>query len=509
MTTKAQILTVITLAAPLMLVQGQTTTAASASTPTVTPTEQTIKDIKNPAPWLNWGADLRLRNEYFNNAQTLSSESQYGTKYYYLHSQDYFRFRGRVWANITPVEEFGIFARLAAEPREWMEPSSAANFRGGTAPFGRSGFEQRYGIIDGLNAQLKHPGGLPMTLTVGRQDIFMGDGWLVADGSPDDGSFTTFLDAARLTLDLKDQHTTIDAIGILQHGRPDAWIPTMGPSTSAGSPYCYLLTEQDERGAILWIANKSLPALNVDGYFIYKQDTRISSSVARLDSTFGDDADIFTLGGRLSGVIADHWKYSAEGAYQWGEKKDAWIGKAVKIDPSAVTSDYRDIRAFGVNSKVSYLFKDTLNNQVSFSYEFLSGDNKSTKNDEMFDVLWGRWPRWSELYAPYSYIPESRTGQQGNYHRFGPGWNITPVKNLDFSANYFALFADQDIPTRANTAHAFAGGDFRGHYVQTVLKYKFSQHMSGHLWGEMLFPGNYYASHQTMTFLRAELMFTF
>ena len=33
--------------------------------------------------------------------------------------------------------------------------------------------------------------------------------------------------------------------------------------------------------------------------------------------------------------------------------------------------------------------------------------------------------------------------------------------------------------------------------------------MSGHLWGELLFPGNFYASDQLITFLRAEVMFTF
>ena len=44
----------------------------------------------------------------------------------------------------------------------------------------------------------------------------------------------------------------------------------------------------------------------------------------------------------------------------------------------------------------------------------------------MFDVLWGRWPRWSELYNIYSYIPESRVGQTANVHRFGPGWSLNP-----------------------------------------------------------------------------------
>ena len=160
---------------------------------------------------------------------------------------------------------------------------------------------------------------LPATLTVGRQDIFLGDGWLVGDGTPEDGSFTTFLDSARFTYNLEDQKTTIDAIGIIQYGRPDAWLPTLGPSTSqGGDPNAYLLTDQNEKGAILWIANKSLPAANLDGFFIYKHDSAINDAPASL---FSDNADIYTFGGRVSGVVEDHWNYSAEGAYQFGRKQ--------------------------------------------------------------------------------------------------------------------------------------------------------------------------------------------
>ena len=118
--------------------------------------------------------------------------------------------------------------------------------------FERSGMQWRYGIIDTLNVQWKKPLDLPATVTVGRQDINLGDNWLFGDGTPEDGSFTSFLDSARVTVDLKDQHTTIDAIGIVQYARPDAWLPTIGPSTTqGGNPNAYLLTDQNEKGAVL------------------------------------------------------------------------------------------------------------------------------------------------------------------------------------------------------------------------------------------------------------------
>src|ERR1039457_7595531 len=77
MTTKVQLLTIPTLGMTLVVASAQTT-QTTAGTPLAPPplvlsrTEQTIQDIKNPFPWMNWGGDLRVRNEYFNDLLTLN-----------------------------------------------------------------------------------------------------------------------------------------------------------------------------------------------------------------------------------------------------------------------------------------------------------------------------------------------------------------------------------------------------------------------------------------------------
>jgi len=488
--------------------------AATPVPPPPTAYDKWEEEVKNPVDWFSWGGDIRVRNEYFDNAVSLTTDPKLSPLFAPVHEQDYFRFRGRLWASFFPTNDLTLNVRLAAEPREFMKPSTMDTY------LYQSGMQWRYGIIDSLNVQWKKPLDLPATLTVGRQDIFIGDGWLVGDGTPEDGSFTYFLDSARFTYDLKDQHTTIDAIGIVQYARPDAWLPTIGRSGSVpGDPEPLLLTDQNEKGVILWIANKSLPAANLDGFFIYKHDTRINDSP---EASFGDNADIFTIGGQVSGLLEDHWKYSAEGAYQFGRKQDPILlnqgGSNPVLAPGAQTTGFRNINAFGMNSKFTYLFKDQWNNQLSLSCEFLSGDNPKTGNDEMFDVLWGRWPRWSEMYNAYSSIAEARPGQIGNLIRFGPTWNVNPIKDMDFSLSYYALFADQDVPTRPlNQAFGLPAaatpfsnnGDFRGHYLQSILKYKFTKRLSGLLMGECLFPGDYYVSRNVMDFVRAEITYTF
>jgi hypothetical protein len=189
-------------------------------------------------------------------------------------------------------------------------------------------------------------------------------------------------------------------------------------------------------------------------------------------------------------------------------------GVPISTIPAGPNTKYRDIDAFGFNSKAAYLFNDSMNNQVGLAYEYLTGDNpKTTGKDEMFDNCWGRYPRFNELQNIYTYVFESRVGQISNLERVGPTWAVSPMRNLDFSASYFALFANQEVPTRANTPAAgnvFTGtGNFRGQNLQAILKYKFNQHISALLQGEALLPGDFYVSRNTMSFARAELTFTF
>jgi hypothetical protein len=462
---------------------NQLTTATAPAKEALSPTEQAIKDIKNPVSWFSWGTDLRLRNEYFYDILTLTPNNR-------LHEQDYFRFRARLWASVMPIDDVSINTRLATEPREWMRPAGYTPFKG------HSGLDMTEGVFDAVNVQWKNILEQPMSLVVGRQDLFFGDGWLVGDGTPYDGSWTYFLDSAKMTYELKEQHTTLELIGIIQDAKDDGWMPVINDQDR-------YLTEQNEKGAIVSIGNSSLPTANATAYFIYKHDDKVSGFSGTCPAPRGgDNADIYTFGGRLNGLVAEHWKYWAEGAYQFGRKQD------LDVAYPAPSTAFRHMNAFGVNSKLTYLFKDHYNNQLFLAYEFLSGDDPNTGSDEMFDVLWGRWARWSDT-GLYTFAAETRVGQEANMHRVGPGWSIEPTKKMTFTTVYYALIAQEDVPTRAVPGLFSNTGNFRGHFVQASVKYKFSQHLSSAVCSEMLFPGDYYISHDAMSFFRGEVTLTF
>ncbi len=497
MSSQLKIAGILAAAAIALTAAAQTNSTVSTPSASAPPggsrAEKIVKAIKNPAPWFSWGADLRIRNESMNNNITLMNSQPPGAP---PHDQDYFRFRERIWFSVLPATNVSMNARFSGEQREWMQPSVSAQYGA------RSGLEERYGIMDNAYVKWSNIGDVPLTLSVGRQDVQFGEPmnwWLVGDGTPNDGSWTFFLDSARVTYDAKGLHTKFDAVYLYQDARPDAWMPTLGESGD-NTPKPYNLTEQNEEGVILYLSNQSVQNLQLDGYFIYKHDSKEFSN--------GDNADIYTIGSKVSGTPTPNWAYSVEGAYQFGSKQDTTVGAAYVNSTTA----WREIAAYGANGKLTYLFKDKLNNQLSLVGEFLSGDDPNTKGkDEMFDILWGRYPRWSELYV-YSYVNETskRCGQMNNIIRFGPNWTVTPIKNTTFSATYNALFAPVETPTRQQNTTLFTDhGNFRGHYLQTVLKHKFNEHVSAHLWAEFVWMGDYYQHQDLMSFFRAEVLLTF
>jgi hypothetical protein len=64
-------------------------------------------------------------------------------------------------------------------------------------------------------------------------------------------------------------------------------------------------------------------------------------------------------------------------------------------------------------------------------------------------------------------------------------------------------------PLFAGNAGTPGAGQFRGSFLSAMTEYKFSRHVTGQLWAEFLFPGNYYVCRDPMTFLRAQVLFTF
>lgn len=429
-----------------------------------------------------WGGDVRLRNEYFDNALTLS-DAVAG------HEQDYFRTRARLWfsGRLTPGVSANL--RIAAEPRTWLKDSFAKQHPG-------TGTEWRYGIVDALNLKFATDvAGNPLTVTIGRQDILFADfanSWLVVEGSPGDGSWTLFFDAVRLSLDLKGAKTKIDLVALDNQARPGDRLPLLGSKST------YSLLEQDEQGLILNASSRMVPGTQLDAYAIYKRDRRVLAS--------GDNADLCTIGGKIAGQLYPNLQYAIEAALQRGTKQDPGVKT-----PVAANVARRDVAAYGAVGRLSYSLKDRLANQFSLCGELLSGDKPGTAGrDEMFDILWGRYPRFSEGYL-FPYVTENggKIAQLGNLLRVSPGWSCTPAKDTGLSLIYSLLLADEAVPTRVTNPRLYGGGRVRGNLAQLIVKRQFTKTLGGHVWLEFMKLGSFYSSRDTLSFIRFELSSTF
>jgi len=417
-----------------------------------------LLNAEPPVPAWTWGGDLRLRDEYFTNAFTLDSTAP-------LHEQSYQRLRERFWSTVAFDDDVALNVRLTCENWEWDKDAFSP-------PFQR-GWVTSEGVIDLLNCKWKNAFGLPLRLIMGRQEIEMGDGWLIFDPSPLDGSRTQYFNAARGTLQLS-AHTTLDLIFVDLPAFDG--LPVLNNQHTA-------LAEQSERGRIVYLSSGTSSSSQADAYFIQRDMHRVLAN--------GDDGQFSAAGARVVGMVSPDWQVKAEAVYEFGTKDD------------------RELRAWGSIGQATWFARDAGNNQFYLVAEALSGDRPGTSQDEQFDALWGRYPRWGEVPA-LVYALETRIGQFGNMLRIGPGWSFSPAKAYNITLNYDAIWALEY--NRGTTGGLFSAvGRFRGHAVQSFFRYRLSNRWRALLQGESFLPGDYYATGKraTVTFLREELAWTF
>lgn len=431
-----------------------------------------------PGSGLTWGADLRLRQVLIGNVGLNDANP--------IADRNFQRLRARLWGGYAskPLE---ASARLMWEGRHYGQPDR----EDWPAP----GFEQWYSgglLFDNLSFTLKAIGGAPLALKLGRQDIILGNGWLVLDGTPLDGSRTLYFDAARATWTDLPAATSLELIYMDQSADTGRF-----PAPLAGDDEDQV--EQDERGAVLYLRSRGVRAdTDLDASLIYKENRpKVTAGNLRVNNgapfpSPPDQGEVYAAGLRADARLSPSWTARAEGAYQWGRRNG------------------RDLSALGLNGRLAWGLGDTLGKGVHLGYEYLSGDDPDSGDDEAFDPLWGRWPQWSELMI-YQWPLDSRVGEATNLHRLNLGWGAKPHPSAEVTLDYHALWADQESArTPGQLANISRNGRFRGHLFTGWLKAKLNRQVSGHLVAEYLRPGDFYADHRQddSYFIRAELNLT-
>jgi hypothetical protein len=337
-------------------------------------------------------------------------------------------------------------------------------------------------VVENLYVEAFDIAGAPVGLRLGRQNLFYGDGLLICDGTPLDGSRTLYVNAALLTLAIP--QLAVDVFAASNHTRDD-YLPIIENEHMQ-------LVETDEclMGAYARTMpyGEDAPAYTLEPYFIIKRE--------RTDE-YNDR--ISTIGGRLVYPMK-HARLRVEALYQTGNKH-ATYDSTTAGDSDSRGREAKNISAFGGTVYLDVSAERLWDLEVGAGYVYLAGDDPKTHGKfEGFNPVLGRWPQWSELYI-YTLIPEGGVAYWQNIRFPLLHARLEPYGGLVLDARVLWMYADRPgaaygyspgsepcLPAEASQPESMK----RGNLYAFRMTYKVGKHLSGHLLYEHFSPGGYY-----------------
>jgi len=432
-----------------------------------------------------WGGALRLRNEYWKNWKDMNNDV--------LDNRNFFRVKTSLWGQVDYTKDYTGFIKLTNEFKPYTYLGGSVSTLPDKNP-NKKGYQFMIDevLVDNLYFDVRNFLTLPVDLRIGRQDFLgtYGEGFLIMDGTPQDGSRTFFFDAAKATWRI-DPNNTLDLI-LINDPRDDDVLPVINRDEYkliyATSPKYYLLNTTREKASVLYWKNKAVKGLNLEGYYIYKTEDDKGGAGLQAEETRLNTVGSFAKYTMASCILRGQL------AYQFGEYGD------------------EDREGLGGYAWIDHDFKDTQwSPQLSVGYVYLSGDDSSTSKMEGWDPLFSRFPLWSELYL-LSYASETRiVGYWTNLSMPGVSLKFKPTDKMKLTFAYYYLMANENPPTFASTKVFSFDSKQRGQLPQARIDYKFDKkgNITGYFLAEYFKPGKFYVNKDPAVFLRTELQIKF
>ncbi|MBM4153704.1 MAG: hypothetical protein FJ221_01560 [Lentisphaerae bacterium] len=421
-----------------------------------------------PGGWsFDAGGDLRLRQETF-----LIPINRDPPGYTRGGENNYFRIRPRVWGQIAAPEILTLRTRLTQEFRHYEQPRNDGQ-----------DYPDEW-VVDNLYLDASGLLDGAVDVRIGRQDLMYGNGRVILEGTPKDGSRTIYIDAAKVTLKTLVPETTIDLLGIYTEPENELAINRVNRDLT-GQTSAY--DDITESGGGVYLKNKSLAKMPFEAYYLYKQESDWDSGPAT-NRVHHDTLNLHTAGFRLMPKFSDAVDGNLEAAYQVGEQGDADVTGAM-------------VDAF-VQARLSPVWEP----RAKVGWYYISGDDPGTSDIEGWNPLWARWPQYSELYI-YAWDADG-AARWSNVSMPYAEVSFTPCRWFKGTAMAGYMMApENDGPGPGNDRGWLyvAKGEF------TLFKGLLCKRdkLSGHLWLEILDPEDYYRVSNMSYFARWQLMYEF
>jgi hypothetical protein len=408
--------------------------------------------------FLEAGASVRLRYEYWENFFDFENATD--------DIRSYFRFKESVWGRLNFTDNLSLYGKLTDEFKVYAHAPASVD----------TTFDINEIIFDNLYFNAKNIFGLPVDMRIGRQDfIFVyGEGFLIMDGTPMDGSRTYYFNAAKAVWHMGEKNS-LDFLYITNPNNEQYLVIINEQNPKQ------LLNYTDEEAFVAYLKSDFLKNAHIEAYYIYKHED--GQSAAKLQAQEGE---INTVGSFVKYNISP-FVLRGQLAYQYGSYGS------------------NDRKGLGGYLFLDIAFKETMwAPKISIGGLYLSGDNPSTAKNEGWNPLFSRWPWMSELYL-FSYVSESGIGYWTNLVMWRVEIGIVPFEKAKLRVWYNFLRANE-IPVDA----LFGTGKERGHLLQARADYKIGKHVSTYFLAEYFIPATFYKSTaDNAMFLRTELRFKF
>jgi hypothetical protein len=418
------------------------------------------------------GINFRLRQETWDNLNNFQSSNN---------DTNFWRLRTQLWSELdVDKKQYTGYVRLVNEARYYMSSASPSN---------RLGWNKDELLFDNLFFKANNAAGLPVDVTYGRQDLLgaFGEGFLIVDGTPGDGSRTYYFDAVRTLVKINEKWN-VDLVYISNHNQEDR-LPI------AYSAPLRTLDGSDNDGFIVYGRGKIGNSLVIEPYYIWKKESTIKSPNPLISSTPIPNLWLNTYGAHVVYGFGGGWNFHGEAALQSGDYSGGNTREALGW------------YAFIGRTYDNVAFKPSFD----LGYVYLSGDDPSTPTkNEAWDPLWSRYPWYSELYSLSlaSESPDRIPAYWSNLkmYRFATTFALPNDSGLQLS--YALLLANENTISSTAPGSIFsADGKTRGQLVIAKLTHRFSKTVDGYVTIEDFQPGNYYkpTNQDNATFVRWEL----
>lgn len=404
-------------------------------------------EAKKEEPRFQWGADERVRLVFTDNMMDADSSKD--------DEMNFMRFRTRAWGSYNFGHGVSVGGRLTNEFRPYFRPDRD--------------FTVHELVVDQMYLELKGTLTPRLTLKIGRQDIILGEGFVVLEGNPLDGSRTIYFNAVRATLEIS--KGTLEGFLIVNPSK-DRFFPVIHDPEIAHQG----LVEQQERAVGLYLTRQVQKSLKGEFYHFTKREQQRAAFPG---------STIHTTGSRISGQVGSLFRFAGELAVQSGT-----YGTKDRSGTGGYIEARKDLPFYPAAS-------------VMLNYTRLSGDDPSTLDNEGWNPVFSRWPKWSELYI-YTLASESRVAYWTNLSMLSTGFNLrlNPTTDLDFAYRYMKSIKPGPVRPVIDPK-----GRGRGDMWLTKVNFKLNKYLSGHFLAELMKPGDFYVGNNNLTyFIRAELM---